>query len=264
VLVAAQSKVIGIVGISDPPKPEAYTTMTALASMGLDVWMLTGDCKTTAEAVARELGIEAHRVLAGVTPADKVAKVRDMQANGEVIAMVGDGINDSPALAQADVGIALGAGTQVAVEAADMVLVRNNLHDVVVALHLAKAVFRRIQWNFVWATVYNFIAIPFAAGVCYPWTRATVPPQYAGLAMAFSSVSVVLSSLALKFYKRPTMVAEESSLEHNTVLRRAKDKLVQMKNQLMQPKFGKYARLSTQDEDIEHLSSDGVEMSILV
>lgn len=216
VCVVVDKMILGILAISDTLKPEAYQTVHALRSLGVDVWMVTGDNQTTAEAIAEELDIPTNRVLAGVLPAEKASKIRELQsgdgtATGIVrVAMVGDGINDSPALAQADLGIAIGVGTQVAVEAADMVLIRNNLTDVVVALDLAKLVFNRIRWNFLFSFIYNIVAIPFAAGVWYPWTHVLVSPQYAGLFMALSSISVVLSSLTLRLYKRPRVLAEMS------------------------------------------------------
>lgn len=150
-------------------------------------------------------------MLAGVLPADKVMKIEELQRSGHV-AIVGDGINDAPALAKSDLGIAIGAGSHIALDAADMVLVRNNLHDVVVALDLSRIVFNRIKWNFMWAMVYNVIAIPLAAGVWFPWTHTLISPQYAGLAMAFSSVSVVISSLCLRFYRRPDCTQDNASL----------------------------------------------------
>jgi soluble P-type ATPase len=190
--------------------------VTALRAMGIDIWMCTGDHKVTAEAVAAEFGIPKNRVIAGAMPQDKVAKIESLVAMGHSVAMVGDGINDSPALARADLGVAIGAGTHVAIEAADMVLVRSNLLDVVVALDLAKVVFRRIRLNFMFALMYNVIAIPYAAGVWYPLTRKQIPPQYAGLAMAMSSISVVVSSMALRLYKRPaalSKLAEVASID---------------------------------------------------
>ena len=218
VCVSLNDAIMGVFGIADAVKPDAYTTIAALHSLDIEVWMVTGDNPTTANAIASQLNIPHDRVLAGVLPAEKASKIMELQNTTSIasnatgskenkerryVAMVGDGINDSPALAQADLGIAVGAGTQVAIEAADVVLIKDSLHDVVVALDIAKFVFQRIRINFGWAIIYNIIAIPFAAGLWFPWTHLFVSPQYAGLAMAFSSVSVVLSSLALKFYKRP-------------------------------------------------------------
>lgn len=204
--IALDAKILGAVGIADAPKAESQATVRALREMGMDIWMVTGDNHTTAEAIAKEIGIPLDRVLAGAMPADKVTKVEELKKKGRSVAVVGDGINDSPALARADLGIAIGAGTQVAVEAADMVLVRSNLFDVVVALDLAKVVFNRIRLNFLWAIMYNVVAIPFAAGIWFPWTHMLVPPQYAGLCMALSSISVVLSSALLRCYRRPLMI----------------------------------------------------------
>ena len=208
VIVAVGMEVIGIIGIADNIKPEAKATVWALQQQGIDVWMVTGDNHTTAEAVARQVGITPDRTVAGSKPQGKVEKIIALQGEGQVVAMVGDGINDSPALAQADLGVAIGAGTQVAMEAADLVLVASQLHDLVVALHLAKVVFQRIKLNFMWALVYNLVAVPYAAGVWYPITRTTLPPQYAGLAMALSSVTVVLSSMSLRLYSPPLQEEE--------------------------------------------------------
>ena len=206
VCVALDGEVLGVIGVADVPKPESLLAVTALRSMGMDVWMVTGDNKTTAEAIADQFDIPKDRVISGAMPQDKVAKVIELQRAGRSVAMVGDGVNDSPALAAADLGIAIGAGTHVAIEAADMVLVRSNLLDVVVALDLAQVVFRRIKINFMFALLYNILAIPFAAGVWFPYTHMQVPPQYAGLSMAMSSISVVASSMALRLYRRPAII----------------------------------------------------------
>jgi Cu+-exporting ATPase len=202
VCVALSNVILGVLGIADKIKPDAPQAISALRNMGIDVWMVTGDNRTTAETVAGDLDIPKDRIIASAMPADKVNKVLDLQKRGRVVAVVGDGINDSPALAQADLGVAVGAGSQIAGEAADMILIRNQLTDVVMALDLARVVFKRIKLNFVWAMMYNVIAIPFAAGAWYPWTKMSVPPQYAGLAMALSSISVVVSSLLLQLYRR--------------------------------------------------------------
>jgi heavy metal translocating P-type ATPase len=220
-------RVIGVFGIVDPIEAEARSTVSALKRMGVDVWLCTGDHEVTAKAVAQEIGIEDGNTCAGATPKDKADLVTRLQRTAWFgsehgtrrrrrltgrVAVVGDGINDAVALARADIGIAIGAGTEVAVEAADIILVRSSLHDVVVALHLSRVVFRRIMLNFVWAMSYNILALPFAAGVMYPFTDFRLPPELAGLMMAFSSVSVVTSSLLLKNYTRP-LIREDGSIE---------------------------------------------------
>lgn len=214
--------IIGIIGILDPVKDEAKSTVTALKDLGVDVWMCTGDHELTAHAVARRIGIDEDNVCSSVSPEGKADLIHRLQKrrvkenNGRLVenrvAFVGDGINDAVALARSDVGIAIGAGTEVAVEAADIVLVRSQLHDVVVALHLSRVVFDRIRLNFVWAMAYNLFAIPFAAGFLYPFTDWTLPPAFAGLMMAFSSVSVVMSSLLLRTYVKPT-INEDGTME---------------------------------------------------
>lgn len=211
VVVTVVSKIpVAIFGVADAPRPEAQATLKALRAMRrrgkqIQVWMLTGDHRATAIAVAEQIGLSIDNVEAGVLPAAKSAFVSHLQLTGRQVAMVGDGVNDAPALAAADIGVALGGGTQVAIEAADVVLVKSDLRDVVVALDLAKTVYRRIQLNFVWATVYNLILLPVASGVLFMLTCTRLHPATAALCMAFSSVSVVCSSLALKLYKPPTV-----------------------------------------------------------
>jgi Cu+-exporting ATPase len=169
--------------------------------MGLSVMMITGDNERTANAIAREVGIED--VHAGVLPQAKAEEVRALQVRGEVVAFVGDGINDAPALAQADVGIAIGSGTDVAIESGDIVLVRDDLVDAVAAIELSRKVMTRIKQNLFWAFAYNAALIPLAAGVLYPFFGITFRPEYAALAMALSSVTVVSLSLMLKTYIPP-------------------------------------------------------------
>ena len=167
--------------------------------------MITGDNRLTANAVAAQLEIAPRCVLSEVLPSAKSAQVQVLQEQGRVVAMVGDGINDSPALACADVGIAVGAGTDIAIESADMVLMHSKLMDVLVAIDLSRTVMRRIKYNFGWALGYNLVMIPFAAGLFFPLMEVALPPMYAGLAMGLSSVSVVLSSLLLKRYTPPAI-----------------------------------------------------------
>jgi len=205
VIAAYDSKIIAIIGIADNIKPEARATIGILKRMNIQCWMVTGDNKKTANHIASEVGIK--NVFAEVLPSQKAKKVEELKRMGHIVAMVGDGINDSPALASADVGIAIGAGTDIAIETAGMVLIRNDLRDVVVAIDLSRKTFNRIRLNYAWAMVYNLIGIPLAAGVFLP-LQVKIPPVVAGLAMAFSSVSVVLSSLWLKRYKKPQIVSD--------------------------------------------------------
>ncbi|KAK8969410.1 Copper-transporting ATPase RAN1 [Platanthera guangdongensis] len=203
VLVAYDGIFTGILGVADPLKREAAVVVEGLKKMGVKPVMVTGDNWRTAQAVANEVGIEDVR--AEVMPAGKADVVRSFQKDGSVVAMVGDGINDSPALAAADVGMAIGAGTDIAIEAADYVLMRNNLEDVITAIDLSRKTFARIRWNYFFAMGYNVIAIPLAAGVLFPFTRMSMPPWLAGACMAFSSVSVVCSSLLLRRYRKPRL-----------------------------------------------------------
>ncbi|CAH9077172.1 unnamed protein product [Cuscuta epithymum] len=203
VLVACDDVVIGVMGIADPLKREAAVVVEGLVKMGITPVLVTGDNWRTARAVAKEVGIEDVR--AEVMPAGKVDVVKSFQKGGSVVAMVGDGINDSPALAEADIGMAIGAGTDIAIEAADYILMKSNLEDVITAIDLSRKTIARIRWNYMFATAYNVVAIPIAAGVFFPLVKVEMPPWMAGACMAMSSVSVVCSSLLLKRYKRPRL-----------------------------------------------------------
>ncbi|MDV4342501.1 copper-translocating P-type ATPase [Methanoculleus sp. YWC-01] len=201
VLVAAGAGLAGILAIADTLKPTTKSAIAELKRMGLAVTMITGDNERTANAIAREVGIED--VHAGVLPQEKALEVRALQERGAVVAFVGDGINDAPALAQADVGIAIGSGTDVAIESGDIVLIRDDLTDAVAAVELSRKVMSRIKQNLFWAFAYNSALIPLAAGVLYPFFGITFRPELAALAMALSSVTVVSLSLLLKTYIPP-------------------------------------------------------------
>ncbi|KFK31609.1 hypothetical protein AALP_AA6G135300 [Arabis alpina] len=203
VIVAYNGELVGVMGIADPLKREAAVVVEGLLRMGVLPIMVTGDNWRTARAVAKEVGIKDVR--AEVMPAGKAEVIRSLQKDGSTVAMVGDGINDSPALAAADVGMAIGAGTDVAIEAADYVLMRNNLEDVITAIDLSRKTLTRIRLNYVFAMAYNVVSIPIAAGVFFPILRVQLPPWAAGACMALSSVSVVCSSLLLRRYKKPRL-----------------------------------------------------------
>ena len=196
VFVSRDDEVIGVIAIADPIRPHSRAAVDGLRVLQLDVVMLTGDRKATADVIAAEAGIT--QVVSDVLPKGKVDIVRDLQRNGRAVAMVGDGINDAPALAQADVGVAMGSGTDVALEAADVALMRGDLRALVSAIRLSRAAMRTIRQNLFWAFVYNVIGIPVAAGVLYPVFGVLLSPMLASAAMAFSSVSVVTNSLRLR------------------------------------------------------------------
>ena len=204
VLFAVDGAPVGVIGIADVLKPTSVAAVSAFRALGLDTWMLTGDTAATAIAIAAEAGIPAGRVVAGVMPGEKSATIARLQAQGAVVAMVGDGINDAPALARADLGVAIGTGTDVAIAASDVTLVGGDLLGVVEAVRLSRRTVRIIRQNLFWAFAYNVILIPVAMGALYPFTKTLLNPALAAGAMAMSSVSVITNSLRLRTARTAT------------------------------------------------------------
>ncbi|TDA69945.1 MAG: copper-translocating P-type ATPase [Clostridia bacterium] len=198
-LVAVGGQPAGLIAVADTLKEHVDVAIRRLHEMGIQVGMITGDNRRTAQAIAREIGID--HVLAEVLPQDKASEVKKLQEQGLKVAMVGDGINDAPALAQADVGIAIGSGTDVAKETGDVILVKDDIRDVVGAIEIGRATMRKIRQNLVWAFIYNTLGIPIAAGIFYPWTGLIVSPELAAFFMAMSSVSVTLNTLLLRRFE---------------------------------------------------------------
>jgi P-type Cu2+ transporter len=191
--IAHGNKLLGLIAIADAPRPTAAAMVKAMRSRGVEVAMLTGDNAGTAKRIAQELGIEI--VLADVLPGQKADKIKELQTQGKKVGMVGDGVNDAPALTQANVGFAIGAGTDVAIESADVVLMKSDPYDVLGAIELSRATLRKMHQNLFWAVAYNVIAFPLAAGVFYPFV---ISPEVAALAMSGSSALVAINALLLK------------------------------------------------------------------
>uniref|UniRef100_UPI003568A8A2 HAD-IC family P-type ATPase n=1 Tax=Amphritea sp. TaxID=1872502 RepID=UPI003568A8A2 len=199
VYIALDGQVAGILAIADPVREDSVAAIERLKKMGINVVMITGDNQHTAAAVARQVGVD--NFIAGVMPEDKATEIEALQQTGNRVAMCGDGINDAPALARADVGFAIGNGTDVAIESADMVLIRNSLHSVADAIELSRATLSNIRQNLFGAFIYNTLGIPIAAGVLFPLTGLLLNPVIAGAAMAFSSVTVVSNANRLRLFR---------------------------------------------------------------
>ena len=195
-ILAVDGKVAGVVGAEDQIKENAKQAIAKMKNLGLEVVMITGDNKKTAETIGKELNID--RVFAEVLPEDKEKYVKKLQDEGKIVAMVGDGVNDAPALARADIGIAIGAGTDVAIETANIVLMKSDPYDILRAIKLSKATVRKMKENLFWASIYNLLAIPIAAGVLYPAFKISLRPEISALLMSVSSIIVAVNAVLLK------------------------------------------------------------------
>ena len=198
-LLAVNKELIGIIAVADTIKESSKEAIDELHKMKIEVLMITGDNERTAKAIARQIGID--NVIADVLPEEKAKKIKDLQKKGKIVAMVGDGINDAPALAQSDLGIAIGSGTDIALETGSIVLVKNDLRDVINSIKLSRYTLKKIKQNLFWAFAYNVALIPVAAGILYPFMGLLLDPVLAAFAMAFSSVTVVGNSLLMKKFR---------------------------------------------------------------
>jgi Cu+-exporting ATPase len=201
IFIAVDNKLAAIIAAADTLKEFSSQAVSKLKALGRKVIMISGDNHIAASAIAQKAGIE--KVLAEIFPRGKADEIKKLQSQGQKVAMVGDGINDAPALTQADIGIAIGSGTDIAIEAGDIVLIKNDLRDVIMAIEFSCYAMRKIKQNLFWAFFYNLASIPIAAGVLYPLGGFLINPMVAGAAMAFSSVSVVANSLSMKRYRKP-------------------------------------------------------------
>ena len=227
---AGEGKALGVVAVADTVKPTSRAAIEAFGQMGVDVVMLTGDNKRTAAAIQKQLGI--GRVVAEVLPQDKEREVAKLQEQGRKVAMVGDGINDAPALTRADVGIAIGAGTDVAIESADVVLMKSDLLDAVTAIDLSRAVIRNIKQNLFWAFFYNSIGIPLAAGVFFSVLGWKLNPMFGAAAMSLSSVCVVSNALRLKLFQ-PRRAAASNTNSNQQEKINPKEEIISMKKTMV-------------------------------
>lgn len=250
---AANGKLLGTLTAADPIRQTSRTAVAAMQKMGLDVILLTGDNQLTAEAIAKQAGIT--HVIAEVLPQDKAMQIKQLQANGKKTAMIGDGINDAPALAQADVGIAIGAGTDAAIASADIVLMRNDLQDAVTAIQLSRATIRNIKQNLFWAFIYNLIGIPIAAGVFYPILGWELNPMFGAAAMSFSSIFVVGNALRLRRF-RPFGKGKNHTDTTNTISQSqatSDETIVQIKGMMCEHCVAAVTRALQELSDVENV-----------